>query len=128
MAKNHNFGQILTFGGLLYRTPFTDEGQILCAGGDPRYTLTYEISCECVLYVYFDIGGGSCADPLLPMRAKFGGLEQTQGLQLHAKFHLNVFIVSAAGGQKLQFLANFDTFGGSCIEVLSPMRAKFGAL
>ena len=25
------------------------------------------------------------------MRAKFGMLEQTQGLHLHAKFHLNVF-------------------------------------
>jgi len=28
-------------------------------------------------------------------------LEQTQGLHLPAKFHLNVFIVSASGGQKL---------------------------
>ena len=27
MAKNHNFGQILTFGGLLYRPPITDESQ-----------------------------------------------------------------------------------------------------
>jgi len=34
------------------------------------------------------------------MRVKFGVLEQTQGLHLHAKFHLNVFIVSASGGQK----------------------------
>jgi len=25
--KKHNFGQILTFWGLLYRPPFTDEGQ-----------------------------------------------------------------------------------------------------
>ena len=47
--------------------------------------------------------GRSCTDPLLPIRAKFGGLEQTQGLHLPAKFHLNVFIVSASGGQKLQF-------------------------
>jgi len=30
VAKNHNFGQILTFGWLLYRSPFTDEGQIRC--------------------------------------------------------------------------------------------------
>ena len=30
------------------------------------------------------------------MRAKFSVLEQTQGLQLQAKFHLNVFIVSAS--------------------------------
>ena len=76
----------------------------------------------------FDIFGRSCTDPLLPMRAKFGVLEQTQGLHLLAKFHLNVFIVSASGGQKLQFWANFDIFGGSCIDPLLPMRAKFGVL
>jgi len=35
--------------------------------------------------------------------AKFGVLKQTQGLHLHAKFHLNVFIVSASGGQKHNF-------------------------
>jgi len=56
--------------------------------------------------------GGSCTD-LLPMRAKFGVLEQIQGLHLQAKFHLNVFIVPASGGQKPQFSANFDIFGGS---------------
>jgi len=44
------------------------------------------------------------------MRAKFGALEQTQGLHLQAKFHLNVFSVSASGGQKPQFSANFDIF------------------
>ena len=76
----------------------------------------------------FDTFGRSCTDPLLPMRAKCGGLEQTQGLHLPAKFHLNVFFVSASGGQKLQFLTNVDTFGGSCIDALSPMRAKFGVL
>ena len=37
------------------------------------------------------------------MRAKFGVLEQTQGLHLQAKFHLNVFVVSASGGQKNNF-------------------------
>jgi len=31
--------------------------------------------------------------------------------RLHAKFHLNVFTVSASGGQKPQFWANFDTRG-----------------
>jgi len=55
-------------------------------------------------------------------------LEQTQGLHLQAKFHLNVFIVSASGGQKPQFWANFDTFGGSCTDPLLAMRAKFGVL
>ena len=45
------------------------------------------------------------------MMAKFGELEQTQGLHLQAKFHLNVFIVSASGGRKPQFWAIFDIFG-----------------
>ena len=44
----------------------------------------------------FDIFGGSSTDPLLPMSAKFGVLEQTQGLHLQAKFHLNAFTVSAS--------------------------------
>jgi len=70
VAKNHNFGQFLTFGGLLYRPPFTDEG------------------------------------------FKFGVLEQTEGLHLHAKFHLNVLIESASGDKKSpQFWANFDYRG-----------------
>ena len=53
-------------------------------------------------------------------------LEQTQGLHLPAKFHLNAFIVSASAGQTPQFWANFDIFGSSCIDALLPMRAKFG--
>ena len=76
----------------------------------------------------FDTFCRSCTDPLLPMRAKFGRLEQTERLHLPVKFHLNVFIVSASGGQKLQFWANFDTFEGPCIDALLPMRAKFGVL
>ena len=76
----------------------------------------------------FDTFGRSCTDPLLPMRAKFGELEQTQSLHLPAKFHLNVFIVSASGGQEPQFWANFDIVGGSCTEALLPMKAKFSAL
>jgi len=62
------------------------------------------------------------------MRAKFGVLEQTHSLHLPAKFHLNVFVVLASGGQKPQFWTNFDIFGGSCIDSLLPMRAKFGVL
>jgi len=45
------------------------------------------------------------------MRVKFGVLEQTQGLHLHAKFHVNQFIVSASGDHKPQFWANFDILG-----------------
>ena len=55
--------------------------------------------------------GDSCTDSLLPIRVKSSVLEQTQGLHLHAKFHLNVFTVSASGGQKAQFGANFDFLG-----------------
>ena len=47
------------------------------------------------------------------MSAKFAALEQTQGVHLQAKFHLNVFIVSASGGQKPPFLANFDILGAT---------------
>jgi len=53
-AKNHNFGQILTFfwgGGLQYQPPFTDKGQIWCAIGNPRYTLTCQISSRSVYSV-----------------------------------------------------------------------------
>ena len=69
----------------------------------------------------FDILGDSCTDFLLPMRAKVG---VPQGLHLHAKFYLNVFIVSASGGQKPQFWVNFDIFGGSGTDPLLQMRAK----
>ena len=34
VSENHNFWQILTFWGLLYRLPFTDEGNIWCAKAD----------------------------------------------------------------------------------------------
>ena len=59
----------------------------------------------------FDIFGGSCTDPILLMRLKFGVLEQTHGLRVSAKFHLNVFIVSASGSQKPQFWETFDFWG-----------------
>ena len=41
------------------------------------------------------------------MRVKFCVLEQTQVVHLHAKLHLNVFIVSASGGQKPQYFGQF---------------------
>jgi len=47
----------------------------------------------------FDIFGGSSIDPLLPMRAKFGVLQQTRGLRLRAKFRLDRFILSPSGGK-----------------------------
>ena len=38
--KKHNFGQILTFEGLLYRPPITAESQIWCVTADPQHTFT----------------------------------------------------------------------------------------
>jgi len=51
VAKNHNFGQILIFSGLLYRPPFTHEGQIWCTVADSRYTFSCEISSRSVYSV-----------------------------------------------------------------------------
>ena len=48
VAKNHNFGQFLTFGD---RAPFADKGQIWCATADPRYTLMCQNSSRSVYYV-----------------------------------------------------------------------------
>ena len=69
VVKNYNFGQILTFWGLLYRPPFTDEGKIWCALADPRSMLRG-------LYAKFRLdrfilspSGGEKIGPLL--RAKF---------------------------------------------------------
>ena len=50
------------------------------------------------------------------MRAKFGVLEQTEGLHLQAKFHLNVFIVPASGGKKHNF-GQILTFLGAPVPV-----------
>jgi len=50
------------------------------------------------------------------MRAKFDVLEQTQGLHLQAKFHLNVLIVSASGGQNDNF-GQILTFLGAPVPI-----------
>jgi len=72
----------------------------------------------------FDIWGTPV--PNTVMRVKFCVLEETQDIHLHTKFHVNVFFVLASAAQN-----NFGqilTFGGSCTELLLPMRAEFGAL
>jgi len=66
VAKNHNFEQILTF-------------------------------------------GGSCTDPLLPMRTTFGVLYYTHGVHLRAKFGLDQFIPSPSSVQKKPNFAIFWT-------------------
>ena len=168
VAKNHNFGQILNFGGLLYRLPFTDKGQVWCPEADRTTTLTCQISSESVHCVGFRwpkttilgkclnfggllyrrpftgkahiwcpeadrtstltcqissesvhcIGfqcpkttilgkfwllGGSCTDPLLPMRAKSGVLQLTHSRRLRVKICLDQFILLPSGGEKTQF-------------------------
>jgi len=52
---------------------------------------------------------GSCTDPLLPIRAKFGVLYQTHGLRLRAKIRLDGFILSPSGGEKI--FCRFLDFG-----------------
>jgi len=46
--KTTILGKFWHFWGLLYRPPFTDEGQIWCSVADPRSTLTCEISSRSV--------------------------------------------------------------------------------
>jgi len=45
--------------------------------------------------------------PLLPMRAKFGVLQQIHGIRIRAKFRLDRFILSPSGGKKPHFLPYF---------------------
>ena len=49
--KNKILGQILIFWGLLYRPPFTDQGQMLCAIADSWFTLTCQVSSRSVYSV-----------------------------------------------------------------------------
>ena len=110
VAKNHNFGQILTFLGAPVPTPLPMRAkfgvleQTQCLHLQAKFHLNVFIvsasgdqkqQCWVILTL-----GGLLYRPPLPMRVKFGVLKQTQGLHLHAKFHLNVYIVSASGGQK----------------------------
>ena len=50
-GQKPQFGQLLTFGRLLYRPPFTHEGQIWCALADPRCTRVCQISSRSVYSV-----------------------------------------------------------------------------
>ena len=54
-------------------------------------------------------------------------LEQTQGLHLDAKFHLNAFIVSASDG-KNHNVGQILTFWGLLYRPPLPSRAKFVVL
>jgi len=56
------------------------------------------------------------------MRAKFGVLEQNHGIDLHAKFRLDWFILSPSGGEKPKILRFFWT------SVLSPLGGSLRKL
>ena len=58
------------------------------------------------------------------MRAKFGVLQQTQGVRLRAKFRLDRFILSPSGGEKPQFLPYF----GLRHSVVSPIGSNLRKL
>ena len=68
-----------------------------------------------------DTFGRSYTDPLLPMRAKFGVLQQTHGLRLCAKFRLDRFILSPSDGEKKTNFCQFLRFFGLRHLVLSPI-------
>ena len=57
----------------------------------------------------FFLGGGSRTDPLSPMRAKLGVLQQSHGIRLCAKFRLYRFILSPSVGDKNTIFAVFWT-------------------
>ena len=88
---------------------------------DPRSTLTRHILNVLIVsasggqkpqfWKLTFLGQGSCIDPLLPIMAKFGVLQQTHGLRLPAKFRLDRFILSSSGGEKLHNFCRFLDFG-----------------
>jgi len=73
----------------------------------------------------FTFIGGSCAHTPVPIQSKFGKRQQTHGLHLHAKFHLNLFAVLPFRDKK-QFWANL-TLGAPIPSPLS-MKAEIDVL
>ena len=57
VAQNDNFGQILTFWGLLYQPPFTDESQIWCAITEPRCRLRLRATFRLDRFILSPSGG-----------------------------------------------------------------------
>jgi len=48
----------------------------------------------------------SCTEYVLPITAKFSVLEQTNSIRLHAKSHIDRFILATSGCEKAQFLGH----------------------
>jgi len=139
VAKNRNFGQILTFlgttvGGLLYR-PLLPIRVKVCVESTPKvYTYTPNFMWMCSLYRLLvaknhNFGQiltfwGLLYRPLLPMRAKFTALQQTHGIRLLAKFRLDRFILSPLTAKN----SNFCAFFGQRSERWSPQNVAFCGL
>ena len=125
VAKNHNFGKFWPFWGLLYRPPFTDEGQIWWATADPWYTSTCEISSRSEMrYKLCKFGENHARDTSLrgvyilhfgqiwvkisilgvlhPCCCTDGGWNLAWRPLLHAKFHPHRCNVSPLRGKKPQ--------------------------
>jgi len=77
--------------------------------------------------VIFKDGGRGEGDRARDGLNEGGGGREGDVEHLHAKYHLNVFIVSASAGQKPQSWANFD-IRGLLYRPLLPLTAKFGVL
>ena len=111
VAKKHNFGQILNFGGLLYRLPFTDKAQIWCPEADQTSTLMCQISSENVHCVRLPVAkshnfgqiltfGGLLYRPPITAESKSGVLQLTHTTRLRVKICFDRFILSPSGGEK----------------------------
>ena len=119
VVKSHNFGQILAFLGLLYRPPFTDEGQIRYARADPRSTMSCQISSECghcvrwpkmTILGKFWIFEGSCTDPFYRWGPSLVCQSRPEVYAYVPNFFLDRFILSPSGGKK-QFCHSLPYFG-----------------
>ena len=120
VAKNHNSRQILNFLGLLYRLPFTDESQIWCAKAD-RSCPEADRLCRLPVsknhnFVHILTFGGSCTDPLLPMKVKSGVLQLTHSRRLRVKICFDRFILSPFGGEKNPIFVVFWTSAFSDVD------------
>ena len=112
------FDQIFKYGGSC-TYPFTDQGQIWYATLDHGvlFHIKFHLNWCILLYITiynhtnlnnFIIFRGSCTNPPLPIRTKFGTQEYTYGLCLCIKFHPDQFIVSSPRGKKSQILLDFQ--------------------
>ena len=141
-GQKPQFGANFDFWGLLYQPPFTNEGQIWCAEADRTSILTCQIwnfiwmssLCRLPVAENHNFGhiltfGGSCTDPLLPMRAKFGILKQNErNVYTYTLNFIWIYSLSRLPVAQNHNFGHILTFGGSCTDPLLPMRAKFGML